>query len=259
MVADRDHTLRKKILFLLAHAPTTLGKEQKCLMMDRYVLSLISCFSVSLPFFSLLFYFKRLKKEIYPIVYFIPLITLIDFTNGIILTLYGSYPAYVFSNIAGLVEPLCVMWVYKVLGLFTNNRSYFALLCGVIAIWLTESICFGIINHANFYSAGIFGFTGVLLTVGLINKLCRTEKRNATFSRFAIYAAFMFFHIGVVIPVVFLFEFVTASLIFKQRMLDMINLSFIISYLAFAYAIVMLAKECASSDIEVSSTIKQPY
>ena len=210
------------------------------------IIGIASCLAVIVPFLTALILFKKINKKYYPFFYFLFLITISDLLNGIAIWFFPKdYGWVLISNINLLWESIIVAWIYKSWGLFDKAKTAFRImLIGYAIIWTVETLSYNIFRHFNRYFCSFILFSGILFSVGMINTLLRNERKNLVADPILIICTgFIIDYLVSLIPAIFLLNFFKTSLIFKKLLTDICNIGVLLSYLIFAYAILLMAKQ----------------
>jgi hypothetical protein len=213
--------------------------------MNAQILSDISYVSVCIPFLTSVFSIKKVDKIYYPFLYFILYITLSDLLK-IFLFIY-PFPKSIlrcFSNVNILIEALLLTWLSKKWGLFQKfNKGYSCVVVVYLSLWIGESVLFGIDQHFNSYFTVFILFCGVLQCITLINKQAKSGKEMHSNPIFIVSAGFIVNYSIGLICCVFMLKFFSISGAFKFYLLLIADMTYLMMYLVFTYALIIMAKK----------------
>ena len=226
--------------------------------MNYNLLFQISSFAVCIPFLTGLFSIKRIEKVYYPFLYLITLALVTEISNNFILTYYNlALPA----NVLILADAVLITWALKKWGLYDYRENlYRTLLLTIILLWAagifiqswlendnkpvnTNFFIHGIVYHFNRYFNILYSFIVVWQSIAFINQLTHKQKEGLSKQPlFLICTAFIFLYSLAIFHSIFLLPDLQTSKAFKFQIWDMMSIVYLITYLFYTYAIVLMTK-----------------
>ncbi len=133
-----------------------------------FLVSLVSSYSILLPFFAAVWRFRRINQVFYPFLLII-LLGLINETVSILI-IYEGYSNVVPYNIYSLLEAVIALWQLEKWKLFPHRRWWMALSALFLAVWIVE--VFWISGFYAFCSYFILlsSFVITILSILMINR-----------------------------------------------------------------------------------------
>jgi hypothetical protein len=219
--------------------------------MNSMTLSIISYFSVFIPFITAIINYKKTHRAYYPFFYFLLLIAFSDLSLGFLNAFFfRNYISAIIANVNILVEICFVTWMFKQWGIFQNKENIYRAVIVIMAlIWSLEVISYGTILRGLFFSGSIYGLMGALQSIILINQLIKIERiKLHTTPLFIICTGFIFFYLFTIIACVFSLHLLKTSIVFRLSMINISDVGVTISYLIFTYALILIARDKTNSN-----------
>lgn len=219
--------------------------------MSNHTLSVISYFSVCIPFFAGFFAFKKADRDLRPFFYFLYLITFSDLAIGFSLEFFPrSRTCTLIGNINSLAEAFVITWLLKRWQVFEHKERQYTTTLFIFysTMWLIESAYYGILEPNLYFPLTSQLIIG-LLVISLINRMAAKEKEYLLLNaKFIICVALIIYYCLGIIPGVFRLNFLRLSNKFKSELAIVYDYMITMSYLIFTYALILIARSSNDND-----------
>jgi len=215
--------------------------------MNHITFSIISRFSVCIPFIVGFLCYKKVSRKYRPFYLFLCLITLTDLIGSFIVLNFTRSPGiyWIIFHLNPLAEAIVIAFLYKTWCVFRNNRILFkSIIIFYIVFWILIKVEFGFSPGPNNYFVLVSQIGNTILNLTLINKLIKNEKSYLHLNAlFILCIGFIFYSSMGIIPNAFVLDFFKTSHVFRKNVLVISDASVTLAYLFFAYALILMTKE----------------
>jgi hypothetical protein len=144
-----------------------------------------------------------------------------------------------------IVEALLILWFFRNLYLFKNDRPYFLSGAAFLVLWLLETILSSkLFNAYNSVCGILFSFVIVLMSISIMNEQLIKERASLTKnSVFIICVALVLYNTLTVFSETFYAYGLKLSLTFQKDVLFITSMENILSNVLYAFAIYFMPKK----------------